>query len=810
MTNTIHTKQYYVGIALVALTTLAIQVAMTRLMSFVTWYHLAFFSITLCMLGMTAGAVKVYLKPNPSLDAIAKDCLMFGLSTAVVVFVICNIPLQFVNGDFTASGSILVATAVLMMPFFYAGCVIAQILSLPSLPAGRIYGSDLLGAASGCIVVLIAMTFIDAQSIMILLGGVAVLAGTVFNPKSKNIKIVAALLLVAGVVNMMMSEPLLHPRYSKGRILPAASAVDVSKWNSFSQVMVMKPVPGKPFYWGKAPKSPDTDNVEINWAWFIIDGLAGTPMTKYTSSKDMEFLKYDVTNVGHYLRPTGHSAVIGVGGGRDVQSALLFGHEKVTAVEVNPIIVDAHNKKYAEYAKLAGNPAVNLVVDDGRTYMARSKEQFTLLQMSMVDTWAATGAGAFSLSENGLYTVEGWKIFMKRLDDTGILTVSRWHNPQNLGETARIVSVAMKALFESGIQDPSKHLAMVTSGNISTLLLCKGPMSAQDITTLQKVTADYGYTLAFAPTIDATNPVLHGLLATKSSDELLSFAEKIDLPFNILPSTDDSPFFFNMLKPGSVFFGVSTVTKAGTENQASTGVVAGNLLAEFTLLALIGVSIILAVLTVILPLFMAKRTAALKQSGFVPSALLFSMIGLGFMFVEIGMMERLSTFLGYPIYALAILLFGIILSTGVGSFISDKLSFQSIRKIAILIVPMLIALPFMMNSITNAMETSGLVAKIIASILFIVPFGLVMGMFFPSGLKLTREMGFTDTAWFWALNGVFGTVATGIAVYISIHFGISTTIYSAAVCYTIAVIAMSKMIEHDTRSIINPAASVQA
>ncbi|HTN94696.1 MAG TPA: hypothetical protein VMJ33_08955 [Gallionella sp.] len=793
MANSSGASRYYLGLSLVALTTLSIQIAITRLMSLVTWYHLAFFSITLCMLGMTAGAVRVYIKPIPELNSIALECLGFGLTAAISVLVICNVPLQLFNEDFTFSPYFIGATILLMAPFYFSGAIVAQILSQPELPAGRLYGSDLFGASFGCIVVLVAMTVIDVPSLMLMLGGVAALAGVVFDPHSKLIKLVGGVLVLAAVVNAAMPEPWLHARFSKGGRLPRASIVDVSKWNSFSHVLILKPTERMPFYWGKSPNAIDTGKIESSW--MAIDGLAGTPMFRYSSNGDVAFLKYDVTNVAQFLRPFGHSAVIGVGGGRDVQSALLFGHEKVTAVEVNPIIVNAHKTRYASFAGIAGNPAVNLVIDDGRSYMARSNERFALLQMSMVDTWAATGAGAFSLSENGLYTVEGWKIFLKRLDDTGILTVSRWHNPSNLGETARLVSVAMMSLFESGVADPAAHLAMVTSGKISTLIACKSPLSEQDVATLRQVVDDYNYTMAFAPGIESSNPILRNMLSTRNSGELVRFAGTVDLPYNILPSTDDSPFFFNMLKAGSVFDGMSAVRQSGSLRNTVGGVLSGNLLAEFTLIALIAISVFLALLTAIVPLLVAKRTAELKQAGFLPSALLFSMIGLGFMFVEIGMMERLSTFLGYPIYALAILLFAIILSTGIGSFVSDRLSLQTIRKVVACIIPMLIALPYMLASIIQAMESSGLAARIAVSILFIVPFGLVMGMFFPTGLKLTRKMGFTDTAWFWALNGVFGTVASGVAVYISIHFGISTTIYCAAVCYVIAVAAMSKMSE---------------
>src|SRR5262249_27753702 len=140
--------------------------------------------------------------------------------------------------------------------------------------------------------------------------------------------------------------------------------------------------------------------------YMTIDGLAGTVMRRYHSPQDIEHLKYDVTNIAYFLRPTGGAAVIGVGGGKDIQAALYFGHEAVTGVELNPIFVDLLQHKYRDFAGIGHNDKVSLIVDEARSYMAHSTRKFRLLQMSLIDTWASTGAGAFSLSENALYTVQ--------------------------------------------------------------------------------------------------------------------------------------------------------------------------------------------------------------------------------------------------------------------------------------------------------------------------------------------------------------------------------------------------------------------
>ena len=168
-----------------------------------------------------------------------------------------------------------------------------------------------------------------------------------------------------------------------------------------------------------------------------IDGAAGTSLRRFNQREDIEHLFYDVTSIAYYLRPTGKACIIGVGGGRDIQCALLFGHDQVVGIELNPIFIDLLKTRFRDFAGI-NRPGVRLVVDEARSYLSRSTESFDLLQMSLTDTWAATGTGAYSLSENTVYTVEAWKVFLSRLSESGIFTVSRWHSEKELGETGRV------------------------------------------------------------------------------------------------------------------------------------------------------------------------------------------------------------------------------------------------------------------------------------------------------------------------------------------------------------------------------------
>jgi hypothetical protein len=229
----------------------------------------------------------------------------------------------------------------------------------------------------------------------------------------------------------------LYPVFAKG-ILLIERMPWFERWNSFSRVIALSPREGPPFLWGPSPTFVGGD-WRLAQSGLTIDGDAGTVAFGIAGELSRaEFLKYDVTNLAYYMPERHSAAVIGVGGGRDLLSARVFGVSEVTGVEINPTFVDLllHEPEFSEFTGLREIDGITLVVDEARSWFARSEETFDVIQMSLIDTWAATGAGAFTLSENGLYTVEAWQIFLRRLNPNGVFTVSRWYSPQIVAEIA--------------------------------------------------------------------------------------------------------------------------------------------------------------------------------------------------------------------------------------------------------------------------------------------------------------------------------------------------------------------------------------
>ncbi len=545
------------------------------------------------------------------------------------------------------------------------------------------------------------------------------------------------------------------------------------RWNSFSRVTLQMSERSPAFFWSRSPAAPD---VQLEQGWLKIDGEAGTPIYRWGGNlAALEFLKYDATALAYHIRHQGRSAVIGVGGGRDVLTAAAFGFRDITGVEYNPIFIDLLSRDYLAFSGSDRVPGLKLVVDDARSWFARSDEHFDLIQMSLIDTWAATGAGAFSLSENGLYTVDGWHRFLDRLTPQGVFTVSRWFSPEHLEETGRILSLAVATLQERGVAYPARHIFLAANNNLSTIVVGKAPLGEADLATLREAVARLGYTTLVDPGHVPRNRIFAGILGATSTGELVDFGRRQVL--DLSPTWDRNPFFFNQVRLDDPAMLLRTSTGKGM-------VARGNLTATLTLLTLVGLSMAFTALVVLVP---AARSLGTSSRPLVAwGSVYFLLIGFGFMFAEIGLIQRMSIFLGHPVYGLAIVLFGIILATGLGSFASERLMPLSVPALIgwpLALAIYLALLPQWLPAMMHAFESADLLRRVLVCLLGILPCGLLMGFMFPAGMRLVGRIDARPTPWFWAINGAAGVLGSGAAVLLGIHTSLDGTLQVAAACY---------------------------
>lgn len=795
---------FYTGVFLISGLVMSLQILQSRLFSVTSWYHLSFLVISMAMFGLTLGALKIYRsdekEQREKYGLIArKHCMAFAAFIIVALFTQLFIPL-ISDSAWRTIASLPIAALATSLAYYHAGVAITIALTRAPFPVGKTYGIDLLGAGLGCIFALIIMETIDTPSGILILSGLAFFAALCFpvddadadhtvkignfsillRKKAKEIGFIC--FIIAGA-NILAPSPLLYPLWIKNQLVTMKS-IDYEEWNSISRVTVLSErFDDKPFLWGPSPKTPITPTT---FKMLVIDGDAGTPITQFDGDfSKHEYLEYDVTNIAYSLPNLKKAAIIGVGGGRDLLSAKYFGLDEVTALDVNPVQIRLlkDHPQYRDYSNLYKLPGVEILNEEARSWFRQNDKKLDIVQMSLIDTWAATGAGAFALSENGLYTTEAWTIFMNDLSENGVFTLSRW-SASVMDDTGRSLSVAMAALFNQGVTNVRDHIVLVNSATIATLVVSKSPFTDEQLAAIEKTSIEKDFLIALMPGKPLPNGILGELIQAKSLEELHAISDKQF--FDVSPSTDMTPFFFNQARLNKP---VEVAELALRPLKDGHYVSQGQAKATFNLYLIIAFSAVMVALVIILPLL---KTVENKTSKFVLSGTLyFMLIGLGFMFMEISLLQALGVFLGHPIYGLSVVLFSLIISAGVGSLISEKFPLSTLPRQLIwcaLTCAYGIAMAYSLKDIFYNYAEVDIVTRVSISIAIMCPAGLLMGFGFPTGLRITEMYDTRATAWFWGINGAAGVLGSSIAIALNIALGIDQALIIGGVCYALLAI----------------------
>jgi hypothetical protein len=780
------------GLFCATLATLLLETLNARLLSVLTWYHLSFFAVSVAMLGMAAGAVYVFLRPDAfsaerAPRSLARVTFLFAASiplTHVASLTVPFLPLTSVNTMEVLS--VAVFTVLVGIPFTLSGVAVTTALTRCGGPIGRLYAWDLIGASLGCLLVVPVLEWTNVSSAIFVAGAVAAAAAFCFNrfagaTEGGRSAVAAVLLLAAAVLNTgdWQALQVIYPKNRQLWLTTDANAI--ARWNSHSYVVVHRPGPSPAFLWGPGKGG---ESFQTRIAWLTIDGEAGTPITEWDGDPaSLEWVSYDVTTLPYFLR-RGDVAVIGVGGGRDLLAALWGRNRTIVGIDVNRIMIDLLADSHRAFANIAPRPEVRLVHDDGRAYLTRTGERFDIIQMSLVDTWASTGAGAFTLSENSLYTLDGWRVFLDRLKPGGILSVSRWFDPTNVSEASRLLALGVAALIDRGVASPRDHLALVVRDRVATLMVSTAPLTAADRETLDLASAPREFGIVVSPWAQPTGTALLDRIAASRTAADLERATADPL-FDYTPPTDARPYYFNMLKPRAFF---------ASGPRPTTGALGGNLRATFMLIVLLGVATVLVALIILWPLVKAGRPP-MPAGRFALAMSYFAVIGAGYMLIQIGMLQRFSTYIGHPTYTLAIVLFSMLLFTGIGSFASDRIlgpAPRTRRWIPVAIAAALSATALLLPPVLTATVTAGLLVRTLCVLLFTSTLSLLLGLCFPMGVRLISDRP-TVVAWAWGVNGACGVLASIVAVGVSIWIGIDANFWGAAGLYLLLLVPLATL-----------------
>jgi hypothetical protein len=459
----------------------------------------------------------------------------------------------------------------------------------------------------------------------------------------------------------------------------------------------------------------------------------------------------------------------------------------VTGVEVNPIIVEQVVRgRYAGWnGDLYRDPRVHVVVDEGRSYIRRSGELYGSIQATLVDTWAASSSGAFTLSENNIYTVEAIEEFLAHLAPGGIVAITRWYDPSNPKEFLRLVALGREALERRGV-DPKevyKHFVMATDGERrGTMLLNRDAFTAADLQALGAHAAEARLRLLFTPEgTPETDPFLSSYLHAPDGAAFLA-----PLKYDASPVHDDRPFFFYTLHRGEM---LSILGRLGTLDIRNLGVA--------ILLMLLILSAALTLVLVVAPLLVFERSL-LRQDRARKLRVLgyFLCLGLGFILVEIGFMQRFVLFLGHPMYSLAVILASLLAASGAGSALSTwgTARFGTtgyVRRVIGLLAALLAVYALALTPLFHALLGVPLAARIFVAVVLVSAPGLLMGALLPSGVRVANELGRGTVAWGWGLNGAASVVGSILAMALSMNFGFTLSLFAGIGVYLLGMTLLS-------------------
>jgi len=779
------------GIFLMTLATLMDEILLTRIFSVTTWYHFAFGAISLAMFGMTVGALRVYQNPDKYVVQTSRREMAassFWFAVTAIVSEVLHLLVPFASQPALALLWIACSYCLFALPFYFSGVCVCLALTKFPRNVGMLYAADLLGAGMGCVAIVIVLKFVDAPTAIVAVGFLGGVSSLIFAIDARAFRrSQLAFLLVAGLACLVsvsvvrqrhQSSPLLRITWAKGRAEPIPL---YEKWNSFSRIAV----DGEPtrstqvVTEGISPIYPaERRALQLH---LRIDGGAETTITSWKRLEDLDYLQYDVKNIVHHIRSNGSVLIIGAGGGRDVLAALLMGQKAVRAVEINPSILTALNGKFGDFAgHLDRNPKITFVNDEARSYIARCNERFDVIEASFIDTWAATAAGALTLTENSLYTIEAWRLFLRRLSPDGVLSFSRWYSSVYPGETYRLVSLAAAALRSEGVGDTRSHILLVhnlrsigsSEIGAATILVSKAGFSDEDVKRLKLFAEQMQFTVDLSPGT-ASDPTLVRLANGELDPEFVRSSK-----LNLSPPTDDSPFFFYLKPLRYAFQGASSNATFTLDFQSGEIV-----------LVLLALVILLTFIFVLLPLYRDLNGAMLRASAM--HLLFFAAIGMGFMLVEVSQMQRLIIFLGHPTYALSVVLFTLLVSSGVGSYSTrrDWGQQDSAIRIALLLLT-LMAFGILSAPLITYFASATTPMRIMLSFLMLAPAGFFMGMAFPLGLKLAISRFDSLMPAFWGLNGAASICASILAMVIAMNLGVSMAFWSGFACYVLGSAAL--------------------
>jgi hypothetical protein len=791
-----------------SLATILFELALTRVFSIVLWYDYAFMAISVAFFGLGVGSLLIHMQkdrgeqqkagrlqrlisvPQMNPAAVTKKLIQYSvayaLSVPAFIFVVTQIPpdTSYVYLFYLASS----------VPFFFVGSIMALVFYAVPRQISKLYFADLVGAASAALLLDPFMRWLGAEPVLLLtallMAGSAIIGALALSRGGKKTgpvimtgrqKAYSAGIFAGVAAMLVLGSPAMAAALASPGALGADDFLKVdpgpnkglywqlknphrfehlsTEWNSFSRIDVTRQILFDNV--DTTGDNPIRNTREL--ANIIIDADAGTPIYEWNGDKKeltwmrqyMDYLPYEITK-------TDNALVIGSGGGQDVMMALAGGADKVTAVEINPMIVGAVQRN-AGAGSVYDREDVELHIDDGRRFIGSSSDKYDVITIKLVDSWAAQLAGGYALSENYLYTSEAFQHYIGHLDGgDSMLAMIRWSF--ELPRLMPVVADALEKETGKSREELAQHIVVLedrpglyfgrlddTQTYYPVLVMVKATPFTEEQLDLISHRAEVGRAETIMLANEQMNEPYDMLFSTGGVDDYNQHVASV-MGINPKVTTDDSPFYFARdLVPQQMI----------------------NLLAT-----VLGISAVLSAMLV-----RHARATKAKSNGDSPKArntsfVMFAIfIGLGFMILEITFIQKFLLLLGTPIMALTVILFSILLSSGIGAYVSGRLFKERPHRAVFVSVPilggMILFYLFSLQGIIDSSISMELPARAALTFALLSPAGLLMGFQFPTLIRMAASGNGREnkTTLLWGINVIASIVGTVLAALLAMIIG---------------------------------------
>jgi hypothetical protein len=813
-----------VGLFLLSAATLAFEVNLTRIFSVAQFYHFAFMIVSLALLGFGASGTFLALFPRLKERDPARTwtglCWGFALTAVGSYALTLYVPFDSfrIARDWRQGAVLALHYVALATPFFCSGTATALLLAARPERVNRTYAANLTGSAAGCVLAVVAPSLVGGEGTVLLSAALAILSALPFQrhatrntqhaPRptqraTRNTQHaprfgfqvsgfrfqVARFSQAAGALILILAAlrlpPFLEIRLSPYKSLSYAllypdAELIFRRWNGFSRVDVVRSesirsLPGRGF---RCPGQPPPQ------LGLTVDGDDLSPISHVApgfgpaaAGDALGFTDCLLTALPYRLRPGARALVLEPRGGFDVLVALAEGARTVTAVEANPLIVEAVRAQGEWAGALCDDPRVTAVVEEGRAYARRARERYDVVVLSLTAPQRPVTSGAYSLAEDYRYTVEACADYLARLEEGGLLVMARWLQVPP-SEAIRAFALAVEAVERAG-GDPRASIVALRSYQQMLILVRRGAFTEGELEAVRAFAAPRAFDLVYLPGIRPGEVNRYNVLPEpdyhRACVALLEAADRDAwyraYAFDVRPPDDDRPFFGHFFRWRQA---PDVLAMAGHTWQPFGG--AG----YFVLLALLALAVLAAGALILLPLAARGRERMGRGRGLGATLGYFALLGLGYLCVEIPLLQRFILFLGHPAYAMATVLFALLLFSGLGSLLS--------RRVPLWLV--LILLPALVGGYVlglprffEAALAAPLGSRLVIAVAALAPPGLLMGMPFPKGLALLEQGAPALIAWAWGVNGAVSVVASILAALLALSFGFSAVLAVGAACY---------------------------